>query len=314
MSAERDPGATALLRSVVGALNAGQPERAYEICSAALSGKSRDPVLNELAALAAHRSGRQIEAKTLARASLEVRPDHAATLTVLGRACRALGEDVQAMAAFRQASACAPENAEPAFLLCAMLLRRGDPEARPLFDVLSSRFPDAAKGWAEIGQVLLDLGKREAALICLAHAERTAPCFALALRRGLILKDLGRPRDAARAFDQAIAFDAGSPRAWLLLGLSRQDCGEVEAAATAYRTALATDPGMAEAAVNLGTLLQEAGDLEGAQAAYGQALRTRPDTFGRIAQAMTTSPKGELWLDLGTLRRKLVDTRPLDAK
>ena len=100
-------------------------------------------------------------------------------------------------------------------------------------------------------------------------------------------------------------------RAWFLLGVSSADAGRRDAAAAAYRRALAIEPTLAEAAVNLGTLLQESGDLAGAKAAYGEALRLRPDTFGRIAQAMTTSPKGELWLDLGALRQDLTGRRSL---
>ncbi len=95
-------------------------------------------------------------------------------------------------------------------------------------------------------------------------------------------------------------------RAWFLLGVSSADAGLRDAAVSAYRRALAIEPTLAEAAVNLGTLLQESGDLAGAKAAYGEALRLSPDTFGRIAQAMTTSPKGELWLDLAALRRDLI--------
>ena len=63
---------------------------------------------------------------------------------------------------------------------------------------------------------------------------------------------------------------------------------------------------MAEAAVNLGICEQRMGDLEAAKNAYRQAMRIRPDTVGRIAQALTTAPKGELWLDLRALRASLM--------
>ncbi len=57
--------------------------------------------------------------------------------------------------------------------------------------------------------------------------------------------------------------------------------------------------------MNLGTVLQEMGDLAAAKRAYGAAVRHRANTFGRVSQALTASPKGELWLDLGRLRRDL---------
>ena len=37
----------------------------------------------------------------------------------------------------------------------------------------------------------------------------------------------------------------------------------------------------------------------------GLALRLRPDTFGRVAQALAAAPTGEAWLDLAALRHSL---------
>ena len=57
--------------------------------------------------------------------------------------------------------------------------------------------------------------------------------------------------------------------------------------------------------MNLGVALQQVGELEAATDCYRAAIRTRPDTFGRIAQALPSTSKGQLWLDLGKLRRSL---------
>jgi len=51
--------------------------------------------------------------------------------------------------------------------------------------------------------------------------------------------------------------------------------------------------------------LQELGNLAAAKQAYGRAMKLMPAAFGRIAQALTTAPKGELWMDLGALRAHL---------
>ena len=176
---------------------------------------------------------------------------------------------------------------------------------------LAARFPRESAGWEDVARSLLAVGRREAAAAALAEAGRAAPSFRPVFNRGLILKDLGQAEEAAGAFAEAVRHDAGVARAWFLLGVSSADAGLSDAAAEAYRRALAIEPSLAEAAVNLGTLLQESRDLAGAKAAYGEALRLRPDTFGRIAQAMTTSPKGELWLDLEALRRDLSGRRSL---
>ena len=299
------------LPGIVETLNAGRNDEAAALCAVELVADPRNAALNELAAIAALRLGHAGEARAFARTSLEIRPGHVATLIVSGRAARALDDAAGAISAFAAARKAAPERAEPAFLLCAALVEAQDPTADPILQRLAARFPRESGGWEDVARSLLGVGRRAAAAECLAAACRAAPSFRPAFNRGLILKDLGRAAEAAEAFDEAVRHDAGMARAWFLLGVSSADAGRRDAAAVAYRRALAIEPTLAEAAVNLGTLLQESGDLAGAKAAYGEALRLRPDTFGRIAQAMTTSPKGELWLDLTALRRDLTGRRSL---
>ena len=299
------------LPAIVEALNAGRNDEAADLCAARLALDPHGAALNELAAIAALRLGHAGEARAFARTSLVTRPGHVATLILSGRAARALDDAADAVSAFAAAAKVAPERAEPAFLLCAALVEAQDPAADPILQRLAAGFPRESAGWEDVARSLLGVGRQAAAAECLAKACRAAPAFRPAFNRGLILKDLGRAAEAAEAFAEAVGHDPGVARAWFLLGVSSADAGRRDGAAAAYRRALAIDPTLAEAAVNLGTLLQESGDLAGAKAAYGEALRLRPDTFGRIAQAMTTSPKGELWLDLGALRRDLTGPRGL---
>ncbi|MDQ0390450.1 tetratricopeptide repeat protein [Labrys monachus] len=250
--------------------------------------------------------GRPHEARALLQRSLAARPDHVPTWLAFGRLARRMGNDAEALAAFERAFHLAPASPEPAFLLCAALLRAGNPRAQAMLGMLLARFPQEAGGWEELGDALLKLDKLEAALVCFMRAGEAAPSFASAMRRGLVLRELGRAGEAAIAFEQAVTLDPTSSRGWFLLGASLQDARNLGPAAAAYREALAVDPALVEAVVNLGTVLQEMGDLEAAKAAYGEAVRMHAPAFGRIAQAMTSSPKGELWLDLAALRHALV--------
>jgi len=84
-----------------------------------------------------------------------------------------------------------------------------------------------------------------------------------------------------------------------------QDGKRPDLAIEAYRRALALRPDLAEAEANLGVALQERGDLNAAKQAYGRAINLMPSAFGRVAQALCTAPKGELWLDLSGLRAHL---------
>ena len=48
------------------------------------------------------------------------------------------------------------------------------------------------------------------------------------------------------------------------------------------------------------------GELERAISCYRHAMRLRPDTFGRIVQALPSTQRGMLWLDTRKLRGSLV--------
>jgi hypothetical protein len=45
--------------------------------------------------------------------------------------------------------------------------------------------------------------------------------------------------------------------------------------------------------------------MPAAMDAYRSAVRSRPDSFGRIAQAVTAARTGMLWLDPAAFRRAL---------
>ncbi len=136
-------------------------------------------------------------------------------------------------------------------------------------------------------------------------ALKARPTAKLYLRFGAALQSLGRRGAAAAAYQEALRLDPASAEAWFKLGLAFQDSRHPDRAAEAYRRALALRPNLAEAEVNLGVVLQEQGDLTAAKQAYGRAIALMPSAFGRIAQALTTSPKGELWMDLAALRAHL---------
>lgn len=238
----------------------------------------------------------------LAQALGEGRRHRRGAVLLFGRTVHGLGYPDFGLPAIRSLRTAAAPQADTTFLLCAMELKGGGPQAQALLQQCLQDFPEPSTGWSDLGAVLLARGKRDAALVCFG---RGVPSLALAMRRGLIAKDLGRLPEASAAFEEAVARAPTVPRAWFLLGTCAQDRRDFARAAIAYAAVLRLDPTIAEAAFNLGTVRQESGDLDGAKAAYRQAVRSRADTFGRVAQALSTSPRGELWLDLGALRRDL---------
>lgn len=222
-----------------------------------------------------------------------------------GRAAQQAGRWGEAGSLFAEAVRRSPDSADPAFAQCITALQARDRKAGALLQDLLARFPDHAAGWEELGHWLLEAGKTEAALACLQRAVAARPSLSLLLACGNALRGLGRLPEARATFEEACRIAPTSVRAAFLLGLSAQDARDYPAARAAYERALAIDATLPETWVNLGTVLQDMGDLDGAKRAYGRALRHRADAFGRISQAMTAAPKGELWLDLGRLRRDL---------
>lgn len=94
-------------------------------------------------------------------------------------------------------------------------------------------------------------------------------------------------------------------QAWFALSLRAHARGDREGERDALEHSLALCPEHVEAAVNLGIWLQAQGRLDDAMRCYGRAYRLREATFGRIANALCSEPRGALWLDLNALRAAL---------
>ncbi len=264
-----------------------------------------DASVHHLLAAVALLAARPSEAERWALSSLATRPDHAATLVVAAFAARDQGHLELALSRFRRAAACDPARPDAAFgaAVAAISLRLDEPSAA--IDDLSRQFPNHAAGWMEIGS-LMERGRRwNLAARAFGHAVRIQPSAKLCLRLGSALQASGQRGEAATLYQQAIRLDPASQEAWFKLGLALQDGRQPGRAAEAYRNALALCPDLAEAEANLGVVLQDMGDLVAAKQAYGRAINLRPSTFGRIAQALTTAPKGELWMDPAALRDHL---------
>jgi tetratricopeptide (TPR) repeat protein len=233
----------------------------------------------------------------------------------------------------------APNRPEPAFLTCFTLIESGDGSARTVLDDLLLRFPNFVEGWREIAEALRKSGHAEMAVLSFARvAESSAEPMDYA-RLGATLQTINRPQEAIAAFrraldaapdlaearaalgtclrqtgelqgaraelERALTLRPADGRAWFALGLVCEDLRDTPGAIQAYRRSIEAQPQVPEAHVNLGLNLQNAGDLDAAMDSYRQAMRLRPDTFARIAQALTSANKGRLWLNSARLRRLL---------
>jgi tetratricopeptide (TPR) repeat protein len=320
-------------------LRAGKIERAQALGEKILDSAPQDPAAHQLAATIALQRGRLDEAARWAKSSLSLRPEHSPTLILAARVARAAGDLAQARIWSERAGRLAPDRPEPAFLTCLTLIESGEVETRPVLGDLLRRFPNFVDGWREIAKALQKAGELQMAALALGRAADSSGEPMDAARLGAVLQAVNRPHEAIVAFrralevapdlvdaraalgaclrhtdqpqlaraelEQAVELRPSDGRVWFALGLVCEDLRDTPGAIEAYRRCIETQADVPEVHVNLGLNLQNAGDLEAAMDSYRRAIGLRPDTFGRIAQALTSAKKGRLWLDLARLRRTL---------
>jgi tetratricopeptide (TPR) repeat protein len=119
------------------------------------------------------------------------------------------------------------------------------------------------------------------------------------------LRSIGAPRESLQHLRRLAALQPDRTAVLYALGLVCDDLRDWPGAIAAYGRCVELSPDMPEAHVNLGLALQKNGELDRAVDCYRRAMRLRPDTFGRIAQALPSTQKGMLWLDTRKLRRSL---------
>lgn len=266
------PAFEQMMAAALGSYNAGRFAECEEICRRLLSHAPRHPAVHQLLAVLAMAKNDVDTARSHILQSLAERPQHVPSLVIAGKVARAEGDLATAAQYFERAALLAPGADEPEFLHGVTLAEMKSPAAIPVLQRLLDRHPQHAQAW-----YLLGVARQAAAE---AHA-------------------------AQAAFERALALAPGLAEAWFNLGLVRQDLRDLEGAAQAFRAALERRPDYVEAAVNLGIVLQDAHCIDEAMEAYRLAVRLRPDTFGRIAHALAGAPAGQVWLNVGDLKRAL---------
>jgi tetratricopeptide (TPR) repeat protein len=265
------PTAEDIVRRATAAFNSGQREEARRLCEEGLSGEPGEPMLNHLLAAVLFSQGEIQPARAHVETSLVNRPGNAAAHLLAARIARAAKDFDTALKHLDRAIAIAPQR--EVFIEKARTLDQAGlrPQAREAWRAILDVVPQNTEAAARLGRLAWEDGD---------HAI------------------------AASLLERAVSGDAPAS-VWFDLGLARQDLRNYDDAVTAYRKAIELKPDHAEAALNLGTVLQELGDMDNAMRAYAQAYRLRPQTFGTIAMALTSAPRGRLWLDEAALRRAL---------
>ncbi len=222
-------------------------------------------------------AGRPEQAEALCRQVLQIQPDNAEALHLLGRIATKLGRPGIAVALLRKATA--KEPCVPAF-------------------------------HNSLGAALLDLGRSGEAIESLDRALALDPGHVKALRNlGIALLARGKPMEAAARFRAALAYEPAHTDTLSNLGAALLAVGLPDEAAASFRAALAHEPTHAGTLSNLGVALLAVGLPDEAAASFRQAAagKGEADAHSNVLFALQYSPS----CDLATLSR---EARSWDAR
>jgi predicted O-linked N-acetylglucosamine transferase (SPINDLY family) len=278
-------------------------------------------------AIGHHEAGRIGEADAAYRRILELDPDHADSLHLLGLILDQAGQSEPAIQLIGRAIEINPDAAHYHNNLGNAYHRQGRlPAATEHYRRAAELRPDSAEIASNLGTVLREAGKAPEAVSCYRAALRLCPgspdilynlanaltdlgnakeaeaCYRASIAQrpdhteayynlGNLLIDLRRWRDAEAAYRKALELAPDQPAALNNLGTVLQELGFPDEAERRYRQALHLLPTYADAHYNLGCICQVDGRLDEAAACYERALAIDPD-YGaaRVAFCMAQLP------------------------
>jgi len=222
------------------------------------------------------------------------------------------GRLAQAEEIYRRLLELQPDNADIVHLLGLLAMHAGHPAAgRELMERSIAMSPGVARYHGNLGSLLVNLREFDAAVQSFSTALQLDPACSSAFY------NLGRARMLQRDWDAAIeAFRAALrqrpdfPAAALNLGTVLAGAGRLDEAIAFYREALRAHPEYVAMVTNFGNCLKEKGELDAAVEAYRRSLTLAPDdavTWNNLAVAL--KDQGQIRESIAAFRRSL-DLQP----
>ncbi|MDC3170990.1 tetratricopeptide repeat-containing glycosyltransferase family protein [Prochlorococcus sp. AH-716-E13] len=158
--------------------------------------------------------------------------------------------------------------------------------------------------FSNYGLILKDLGKLKEAEASYRKAIELNPKFIEAhYNIGIILKELGKFQEAELSYRKAIELNPDFTNAYSNLGILLKDLGKLKEAEVSTRKAIEINPKFIEAHYNLGIILKDLGKFQEAELSYRKAIELNPDFTNAYSNL------GILLKDLGKLKEAEVSTR-----
>lgn len=221
-----------------------------------------------------HRRGGRLDALVA-----ELRADRSADALALRASLEdELGNEAEALAAYRAVLARSPRDVDLRLRVVQLLARSGKlAEAVAEYRALVRAVPDEARFVAELGQLLLQLGRREEALRELDEASRRQPRNP---RYHRVLAEVftrwGEGERAAREVALLARLEPDDPAHLLAMGTQQLEAGDAAAARATWRRVLNVERDRARALVVLGGVYADHDMLEDAIDAFSEAARLSP--------------------------------------
>jgi tetratricopeptide (TPR) repeat protein/glycosyltransferase involved in cell wall biosynthesis len=232
-----------------------------------------------LAAQQAWQAGDWPTAAQLGQQILQVAPQQAETLELMGLVYCQTGQFEQAIAAYQQFLSLRPDVAAAHYNLGTTLARLAQTDAAiHHFQRAIALDPTFYPGHYNLGNAYQTQQRDDAAIACYQQVLSLQPHHRQALNNlGLCLKQQGQLEAAVTAFQQALALQPEHALTHNNLGDTLRQLQRFDEAASHLQQAIALDPTAPEAYRNLGLVLSCQDQLEAATIAYQQALTLNPD-------------------------------------
>ena len=229
-------------------------------------------------AVAAHRSGRLVEAEQGYRATLDANPAHIDALHMLGLLRHQQSRHHDAVSLIGCAAASRPQDAALQLNLGNALkaIGRIDDAIRHFQHALALQ-PGFTAAQYNLGNAYATAGRHEDAVSAFESVLQFQPTDVSASNNlGNELMVLGRPREAIDIFQRALEFFPGHAQLHNNLGGAFNSLGISDQAIVHFEAAVAAEPRFVAGHINLGNALHAAGRFTEAIAAFRAALVLQP--------------------------------------
>ena len=226
-----------------------------------------------------HQEGKLDQAELIYQQILQVNPENAEVLHLLGMIAYQVEKYDLAINLINQAIEI--DNRQPIFFhnLGLVLKDRGDLEgAIRVYQQVVRANPKDSEAYNNLGNVLQENKRFEESITAYRKAIEINSNFADAHSNlGVALVKQERFEEGIVAYRKAIEINSNFADAYYNLGNALQKKGDVRDAIQAYHKVLEIDPNYAEAYNNLGVLAQEEGQMEDALKYYQCAIKVNPN-------------------------------------